>query len=375
MFRTSILIKDGVEIGPYQTESKGFNWIAAVILSALFLALLLFIVAFLFIKRNSRNWTKGSRTSYYNVSTGPAGTIDASVDLIPCEMKRDYIEPRMDTYTDFCNELDPNHIHIEHVLASSEFGEVCRGMYNGRVVTVKSLASAGGNTELLREASIMAQFDHANIIKLEGIVTRVRPTMIVTEFAHNGDLLSFLRNGRPTVDIITRAMLDVSNGMKYLHAKRYIHQNLQAKNIFITLDQTAKIGNFSNLGDNGGMDTYSGYSTLNNSELCIRWTAPESIRSKVFSFSSDVWSFGVVMWESFSCGDQPYWGMSDREVFDAIESGMRLPVPKQCPEQFHQLMLQCWTSDPSKRPFFPFIIQQIENLLIEMSQMPKSVAV
>lgn len=375
VFRTSIFEKDGVEIGPYQTESKGFNWIAAVILSALLLALLLFVVAFLFIKRHSRNWTKGSRTSYYHTSTGPAGTIDASVDLIPCEMKREYVEPRMDAYSDFCNELDPNQIHIEQMLAQSDFGEVCRGIYNGRVVTVKSLKSTGTNTELLREASIMSQFDHVNVIKLEGIVTRVRPNMIVTEFAHNGDLLSFLRNNRPQVDIIARAMLDIANGMKYLHSKRYVHQNLQAKNVFITLDQTAKIGNFSNLGDNSAMDSYSGYSTLSNTEICLRWTAPESIKTKVFSFSSDVWSFGVVMWESFSLGDQPYWGLSDREVFDAIESGWRLPTPKTCPDQFHQVMLQCWTGDPSKRPFFPFIIQQVENLLIEMSQMPKSVAV
>jgi len=372
VFRTSSS-EDGIEIGPYQTERKRFNWVAAVILSALLLAVMLFVVAFVFIRRHSRNWSKGSRTSYYHHTTGPAGTIDASVDLIPCEMKRDYVDPRGAEFADFCLEIDPSQVHIELRLASNDFGEICRGVFGGRVVTVKSFKSSVGTADLLKEAAIMAQFDHVNVMKLEGVCTRSRPAMIVSEFGHNGDLLSFVRNTRPQVDIIARALLDIANGMKYLHSKRYVHQHLQAANVFVTLDQTAKIGNFMNFGDNSPSLPYS---TLTNSRsVSLRWTAPESLKTQVFSFSSDVWSFGVVMWECLSLGEQPYWGLTDHEVFDAIDSGWRLPLPKPCPEPFHQVMLQCWTADPSKRPFFPLLIQQIENLLIEMSQMPKSVAV
>ena len=174
VFRTSN--SDEIEIGPYQTESTGFNWIAAVILSAFLLVAFIFIVAFLLIRRNSRNWTKGSRTSfgYHVTSNGPAGTIDASVDLIPCEMShREFVEPRSETFLDFCNELDPAQIQIELVIIKGDFGDLCRGSYHGQSVQVKTIKS-GSNSELMKEAAIMAQFDHPHVIKLEGIVTRYK---------------------------------------------------------------------------------------------------------------------------------------------------------------------------------------------------------
>ena len=376
VFRTSN--SDEIEIGPYQTDQKGFNWIAVVILSAFLLVALIFIVAFLLIRRNSRNWTKGSRTSfgYHVTSNGPAGTIDASVDLIPCEMKREYIEPRTETFLDFCNELDPTQIQIDLVIAQGDFGDLCRGSYHGQSVQVKTIKS-GSNSDLMKEAAIMAQFDHPHVIKLEGIVTRLRPNMIVTEYAHNGDLSNFLKEQRPPLVTISRCLADVAAGMQYLHSKRYVHQNLQAKNIFISLDQMAKIGNFCNFGvvDYSTVDKFGNFSTLANQKSALRWTAPEALKTGIHTFSSDIWSFGVLMWESIHFGETPYWGFSDGEVFEAIESGWRLPAPKNAPDNFHQMMLQCWNSDPSLRPFFPLLIGQIETEIQKLAQIPKSVAV
>lgn len=374
MFRTGPTLRDGVEIGPLEAEKKEFNWVIAVILSALLIVGILFSAIFLFIKRNARNWTKGSRSSFYQTTTGPAGTIDATVDLIPCEMRRDYIEARSDNFVEFSTEIDPKNLQIEQVLATFEFGEVFRGIYNGRIVSIKSFQAGTNSSHDFMEAAIMSKFDHVNVLKIEGIVTCQRPKMIVAEYAHNGDLLSFVRNNRPNLDIVSRAMHDVASGMKYLHSKRFIHQNLQAKNIFITLDQTAKIGHFV-VNDNATMNSYSGYSTLSNLSTPVKWTAPEVLKTRLPTYASDVWSFGVTMWEAFSLGEQPYWGMSEQEVFKVVEEGCRLPTPANCPSQFHQIMLDCWLAESTKRPTFTQLISHIENLLIEMSQMPKSVAV
>ncbi|KAA8593567.1 hypothetical protein FQN60_009683 [Etheostoma spectabile] len=217
-----------------------------------------------------------------------------------------YIDPF--TYEDpneavreFAKEIDISCVKIEQVIGAGEFGEVCSG--NLRLpgkremfVAIKTLKS--GYTEkqrrdFLSEASIMGQFDHPNVIHLEGVVTKSSPVMIITEFMENGSLDSFLRGGK----------------------------------------------------------------------IPIRWTAPEAIQYRKFTSASDVWSYGIVMWEVMSYGERPYWDMTNQDVINAIEQDYRLPPPMDCPSALHQLMLDCWQKDRNNRPKYSQIVNNLDKMI------------
>ncbi|XP_069623665.1 ephrin type-B receptor 4 isoform X3 [Ranitomeya imitator] len=217
-----------------------------------------------------------------------------------------YIDPF--TYEDpneavreFAKEIDASYVKIEEVIGAGEFGEVCRGRLKvpgkkENYVAIKTLK--GGYTErqrreFLSEASIMGQFQHPNIIHLEGVITNNCPVMIITEYMENGALDSFLRGGK----------------------------------------------------------------------IPIRWTAPEAIAFRKFTSSSDVWGYGIVMWEVMSFGERPYWDMSNQDVINAIEQDYRLPAPPDCPSALHQLMLDCWQRDRAARPRFTEIVSALDKLI------------
>uniref|UniRef100_A0A8C3C6H4 receptor protein-tyrosine kinase n=1 Tax=Cairina moschata TaxID=8855 RepID=A0A8C3C6H4_CAIMO len=217
-----------------------------------------------------------------------------------------YIDPS--TYEDpneaireFAKEIDVSFIKIEEVIGSGEFGEVCFGRlkHPGKrecTVAIKTLKSGYTDEqrrEFLSEASIMGQFEHPNVIRLEGVVTKSRPVMIVTEFMDNGSLDSFLR------------------GCK----------------------------------------------------IPIRWTAPEAVQYRKFTSSSDVWSYGIVMWEVMSYGERPYWDMSNQDVINAIDQDYRLPPPPDCPTVLHLLMLDCWQKERVQRPKFEQIVSALDKMI------------
>uniref|UniRef100_A0A672JYJ8 receptor protein-tyrosine kinase n=1 Tax=Sinocyclocheilus grahami TaxID=75366 RepID=A0A672JYJ8_SINGR len=217
-----------------------------------------------------------------------------------------YVDPH--TYEDpntavlkFASEIHPSHITKQKVIGAGEFGEVYRGILKApsrkeTAVAIKTLKP--GYTEkqrqdFLSEASIMGQFSHQNIIRLEGVVTKFKHAMIVTEYMENGALDKYLKGGK----------------------------------------------------------------------IPIRWTSPEAIAYRKFTSASDVWSFGIVMWEVMAFGERPYWDMSNHEVMKAINEAFRLPAPMDCPSAVYQLMLQCWLQDRSKRPRFGDIVSILDKLL------------
>ncbi|XP_072301214.1 ephrin type-A receptor 3 isoform X4 [Eucyclogobius newberryi] len=296
--------------------------------------------------------------------------------LVPFPGIKTYVDP--DTYEDptqavheFTKEIDPCRIRIERVIGAGEFGEVCSGRLRtpGKkeiAVAIKTLK--GGYVErqrrdFLREASIMGQFDHPNIIRLEGVVTKSRPVMIVVEFMENGSLDSFLRqhDGHFTVIQLVGMLRGIASGMKYLSDMGYVHRDLAARNILVNSNLVCKVSDFG-LSRVLEDDPEAAYTTTGG-KIPIRWTAPEAIAYRKFSSASDTWSYGIVMWEVMSYGERPYWEMSNQDVILSIEEGYRLPAPLGCPVALHQLMLHCWQKERSHRPKFVDIVTFLDKLI------------
>ncbi|XP_060710614.1 ephrin type-B receptor 3-like isoform X3 [Hemiscyllium ocellatum] len=289
-----------------------------------------------------------------------------------------YIDPF--TYEDpneavreFAKEIDISYVKIEEVIGAGEFGEVCRGRLKvlGKretYVAIKTLK--GGYTDrqrrdFLSEASIMGQFDHPNIIHLEGVVTNSCPVMIITEFMENGALDSFLRqnDGQFTAIQLVGMLRGIASGMRYLSDMSYVHRDLAARNILVNSNLVCKVSDFGLsrfLEENSSDPTYT--STLGG-KIPIRWTAPEAIAFRKFTTASDVWSYGIVMWEVMSYGERPYWDMSNQDVINAIEQDYRLPPPTECPTSLHQLMLDCWQKERNTRPRFGLIVGALDKLI------------
>ncbi|XP_067086235.1 ephrin type-B receptor 3-like isoform X8 [Osmerus mordax] len=302
------------------------------------------------------------------------------------EKLQQYITPGMKVYIDpftyedpneavreFAKEIDISCVKIEEVIGAGEFGEVCRGRLKlpGRreiIVAIKTLKvgyTDRQRRDFLSEASIMGQFDHPNIIRLEGVVTKSRPVMIVTEFMENGALDSFLRlnDGQFTVIQLVGMLRGIAAGMKYLSDMNYVHRDLAARNILVNSNLVCKVSDFGLsrfLEDDPADPTYT--SSLGG-KIPIRWTAPEAIAYRKFTSASDVWSYGIVMWEVMSYGERPYWDMSNQDVINAVEQDYRLPPPMDCPTALHQLMLDCWVKERNLRPKFSQIVATLDKLI------------
>uniref|UniRef100_A0A4W6EQQ1 receptor protein-tyrosine kinase n=2 Tax=Lates TaxID=8186 RepID=A0A4W6EQQ1_LATCA len=296
-----------------------------------------------------------------------------------------YVDPF--TYEDpdqaiheFAKEIDVSSIHIERVIGMGEFGEVCSGRLRVQgkreiYVAIKSLKAGYSDKQrrdFLSEASIMGQFDHPNIIRLEGVVTRCKPLMIITEYMENGSLDAFLRkhDGQFTVIQLVGMLRGIASGMKYLSDMSYVHRDLAARNILVNSNLVCKVSDFG-LSRVLEDDPEAAYTTREatgtylspGGKIPIRWTAPEAIAYRKFTTASDVWSYGIVMWEVVSYGERPYWDMNNQDVIKAIEEGYRLPAPMDCPVVLHQLMLDCWERERAERPTFSQILNMLDKLI------------
>lgn len=289
---------------------------------------------------------------------------------------RTYVDPH--TYEDptqavheFAKELDATNISIDKVVGAGEFGEVCSGrlkLPSKKEISVAIKTLKVGYTEkqrrdFLGEASIMGQFDHPNIIRLEGVVTKSKPVMIVTEYMENGSLDSFLRkhDAQFTVIQLVGMLRGIASGMKYLSEMGYVHRDLAARNILINSNLVCKVSDFG-LSRVLEDDPEAAYTTRGG-KIPIRWTSPEAIAYRKFTSASDVWSYGIVLWEVMSYGERPYWEMSNQDVIKAVDEGYRLPPPMDCPAALYQLMLDCWQKDRNDRPKFEQIVSILDKLI------------
>uniref|UniRef100_A0A8C6NHK2 non-specific protein-tyrosine kinase n=1 Tax=Nothobranchius furzeri TaxID=105023 RepID=A0A8C6NHK2_NOTFU len=242
------------------------------------------------------------------------------------------------------------------LILQGNFGEVYRGRLqaDNTLVAVKSCKenlAPEHKSKFLMEARILKQYDHPNIVKLIGVCTQKQPIYIIMELVAGGDFLSFLRlEGHSlTPKTLVKMTVNVAAGMEYLESKKCIHRDLAARNCLVAEDNLVKISDFgmSRERDDG---VYSAEGGLK--QIPVKWTAPEALYYGRYTTQSDVWSFGVLLWETFSMGMTPYTSMNNQQTRDEVEKGYRMPAPQGCPVEISRIMNNCWQYDPQNRPTF-----------------------
>uniref|UniRef100_A0A9J7YKH5 Tyrosine-protein kinase n=2 Tax=Cyprinus carpio TaxID=7962 RepID=A0A9J7YKH5_CYPCA len=253
--------------------------------------------------------------------------------------------------------LDLSKLTLGEIIGEGEFGAVFEGEYAGQRVAVKNIKCDVTAQAFLEETSVMTNLHHKNLVRLLGVILH-NGLHIVTELMAKGNLVNFLRTrGRFAISAtqLLRFSLDVCEGMEHLESKKLLHRDLAGRNILVSEDTVAKISDF-------GLAKVSSTAT-DNSKLPIKWTAPEALKNKKFSTQSDVWSYGVLLWEIFSYGRQPYPKMSVSEVRERVDQGYRMEPPDECPPDVYSIMTSCWEMDPKRRPSFHKLRERVEKEL------------
>ncbi|NWW84815.1 KSYK kinase, partial [Rhynochetos jubatus] len=262
----------------------------------------------------------------------------------------------------------------EGELGSGNFGTVKKGFYKmkkgAKPVAVKILKNESNDPaikdELLREANVMQQLDNPYIVRMIGIC-EAEAWMLVMEMAELGPLNKFLQKNRHVTERnITELVHQVSMGMKYLEENNFVHRDLAARNVLLVTQHYAKISDFGLSKALSADENY--YKAQSHGKWPVKWYAPECMNFYKFSSKSDVWSFGVLMWEAFSYGQKPYKGMKGGEVAQMIERGERMERPEVCPTEVYDLMKLCWTYNVDDRPGFVAVELRLRNYYYDISQ-------
>ncbi|XP_075063933.1 tyrosine-protein kinase Fes/Fps [Mixophyes fleayi] len=262
--------------------------------------------------------------------------------------------------------LEHEEVILGEKIGRGNFGEVFSGrlLADNTPVAVKTCRETlppDLKDKFLSEARILKQYSHPNIVKLIGVCTQKHPIYIVMELVQGGDFLTFLRNDGPRLKTkeLIRMSENAAAGMEYLESKRCIHRDLAARNCLVTEKNMIKISDFG-MSREEADGVYS--STGGMKQIPVKWTAPEALNYGRYSSESDVWSFGILLWEAFSLGSVPYTSLNNQQTREAIEQGTRLPLPDMCPDDIYNLMLNCWEYDPKKRPNFNAVHQTLVSI-------------
>ncbi|XP_076672731.1 tyrosine-protein kinase Fer isoform X3 [Andrena cerasifolii] len=261
-------------------------------------------------------------------------------------------------------ELNNDDVNLLDKIGRGNFGDVYKAQLKTcktdvAVKTCKVTLPDEHKRKFLQEGRILKQYDHPNIVKLIGICVQKQPIMIVMELVPGGSLLTYLRKNASSItqQEQLRMCKDAAAGMRYLESKYCIHRDLAARNCLVGYESIVKISDFGMSREEEEYIVSDGMK-----QIPIKWTAPEALNFGKYTSLCDVWSYGVLMWEIFSKGGNPYSGLSNSQAREKIDGGYRLPAPEGTPDEIYRLMLRCWEYEPEKRPHFDQIYTVVETL-------------
>ncbi|XP_016060518.1 PREDICTED: Abelson tyrosine-protein kinase 2 isoform X2 [Miniopterus natalensis] len=266
-------------------------------------------------------------------------------------------------------EMERTDITMKHKLGGGQYGEVYVGVWKkySLTVAVKTLKEDTMEVEeFLKEAAVMKEIKHPNLVQLLGVCTLEPPFYIVTEYMPYGNLLDYLREcnrEEVTAVVLLYMATQISSAMEYLEKKNFIHRDLAARNCLVGENHVVKVADFG-LSRLMTGDTYTAHA---GAKFPIKWTAPESLAYNTFSIKSDVWAFGVLLWEIATYGMSPYPGIDLSQVYDLLEKGYRMEQPEGCPPKVYELMRACWRWSPADRPSFAETHQAFETMFHDSS--------
>ncbi|KAK0410497.1 hypothetical protein QR680_005159 [Steinernema hermaphroditum] len=268
------------------------------------------------------------------------------------------------------------------LLGKGSFGEVYEGVAcnlpqvgpKGVRVAIKTLKtghSQEDKVKFLKEAILMNNFDHPNIVRLLGVSFDSEPNFLIIELMEGGDLLAFLRSSRPRgslpsqlslLDLLTM-MIDIGRGCAYLEMNKHVHRDLAARNCLISSrNAQLRVTKIADFGLARDIDSNEYYRIHGEDFLPLRWLAPESAHDGVFTTKSDVWAFGVLLWEILTLGRTPYDDKENFQVLQYVKNGGTLEKPPHCPEELFNVVREAWVYEPEKRPRFADLLPKLEAL-------------
>ena len=285
------------------------------------------------------------------------------VNLIhPCTLSDSSQTASLSTQVNKEWEIDRRKIRLIKKLTDGEFSVVWEGLWNGITSIAVKIRKQQTMTAqaFLQMAALMKKLRYKKLVQLYAVCTREEPIYIITEVMKHNSLLEYLRGeGRSLklpqlIDITSQ----VAEGMAYLEEQGYIHRDLTAKNILVGENLICKVANFEMA---RVVDEDMIYEARSNEKFAIKWTAPEAALYCRFTIKSDVWSFGIALYEIITFGRFPYPGMTNDQVLEQLQQGYRMSRPPGCPDELYDIMLDCWREEPAVRPTFETLQWQLEE--------------
>ncbi|XP_015241129.1 PREDICTED: tyrosine-protein kinase receptor UFO [Cyprinodon variegatus] len=280
--------------------------------------------------------------------------------------------------------VDRHKLTLGKTLGEGEFGSVMEGLLNQEEAVLKvavktmkiAICTRSEMEDFLREAACMKEFDHPNVMRLLGVCLQTVESegypspVVILPYMKHGDLHSYLLYSRlgdcpvylPS-QMLVKFMADIARGMEYLSSKNFIHRDLAARNCMLNENMNVSVADFGL-----SKKIYNGdyYRQGRISKMPVKWIAIESLADRVYTTKSDVWSFGVTMWEIATRGQTPYPGVENSEIYDYLRQGNRLKQPPDCLDSIYSLMFSCWLLSPKDRPSFETLRCELEKALEDL---------
>ena len=238
-------------------------------------------------------------------------------------------------------------------IGAGQFGELWEGTWNDTPVAIKIQPDNADSFEFTEEVGVLRKLNHDCIIKLLAVCTKENPIYIITELMTHGNLLGYLKSYGSALNLHHKIDIakQVATGMDYLEEQCVVHCDLAARNVLVSEYSNKLICKIANFGLAQFLSD-DVYEAPSGTKFSPKWAAPESTIYSHFSIKSDVWSYGILLYELITDGDFPYVGMTNAQVVEALQSGYRMPCPVNCPKPLYKIMRDCWREDAINRPTF-----------------------